>query len=549
MRPLRWLLALPLALAFATCASQGRQRPPARVVAPRGVSQWSHAWTEGAVFYEIFVRSFSDSDGDGKGDLNGLISRLDYLNDGDPATTGDLGVDAVWLMPVFRSPSYHGYDTTDYESINPDYGSNADFDRFLAEAHRRGIRVILDFVMNHTSSEHPWFVDSSSGASSVKRDWYVWSPIDLGWMQPWGNSPTWHPKNGAFYYGIFWSGMPDLNFRTPAVRAEIERLAHLWLDRGVDGFRLDATRHLIETGPGPGQSDTPETHTFLKEFAASVRGTHPSASLVGENWTETPTIATYYGSTAAVAGGDELPMNFDFPLAEQIVRAVNAGDAGGIAEKIAEIQSLYPAGVVDAPFLTNHDQVRVATQLSRSPSKMRNAAAILLTLPGAPFLYYGEEVGLQNGTTGNDEAKRTPMPWDGTAGGGFTTGAPWFPFAPGRETENVAAEMGDRTSLLSRYRDLIRLRHASSALARGDMELLTPTGSSPTLAFLRVDGAERVFVAHNLTDSFVTGGPYTVTATGSERLFTDDGVGDPSGPSGAWRVTLAPRATAVFRLR
>lgn len=519
------------------------------MVAPRGASQWSHDWTKGAVFYEIFVRSFSDSDGDGKGDLNGLVSRLDYLNDGDPGTTGDLGVDAVWLMPVFRSPSYHGYDTTDYETINPDYGSNADFDRFLAEARRRGMRVILDFVMNHTGSGHPWFVESSANASSAKRDWYVWSPVDLGWMQPWGSNPTWHPKNGAFYYGIFWSGMPDLNFRTPAVRTEMERLARLWLDRGVDGFRLDATRHLIETASGPGQSDTPETHAFLKEFASSVRGAHPSSTLVGENWTETPTIVTYYGSTATVAGGDELPMNFNFPLAERIVQAVNVGDAGAIAEKIAEIRSLYPAGVVDAPFLTNHDQVRVATQLSRSLPKMKNAAAVLLTLPGAPFLYYGEEVGLQNGTTGNDEAKRTPMPWDGTAGGGFTTGTPWFPFAPGRETENIAAETGDRTSLLSRYRDLIRLRHSSSALAKGDIELLTPPGSSPTLAYLRIDGAERVLVAHNLTDLFVTGGPYAVTASGSERLFTDDGVGDPSGPSGAWRVTLAPRATGVFRLR
>lgn len=180
---------------------------------------------------------------------------------------------------------------------------------------------------------------------------------------------------------------------------------------------------------------------------------------------------------------------------------------------------------------------------------MENAAAILLTLPGAAFLYYGEEVGLRNGTTNNDEAKRTPMPWDDTAGGGFTSGSPWFPFAPGRETDNVAGETGNRSSLLWRYRDLIRLRHSSSALAKGTLELLTPRTSSPTLAFLRVNGAERVLVVHNLTDSFVTGGPYAVTANGSERLFADEGVADPSGPSGDWRVTLGPRATAVFRLR
>ena len=170
MRPIRWLLVLAVAFALATCASRSPSRPAPRVVAPRGPALWDHAWVEGAVFYEIFVRSFADSDGDGKGDLPGLISRLDYLNDGNPATTQDLGVDAVWLMPVFSSPSYHGYDTTDYETVNADYGTNADFDRFLAEAHRRGIRVIVDFVVNHSSSQHPWFLESSSSPSSPSPD-------------------------------------------------------------------------------------------------------------------------------------------------------------------------------------------------------------------------------------------------------------------------------------------------------------------------------------------------------------------------------------------
>jgi glycosidase len=550
MRLARWLLAVPLFFVFATCGSQRPSRPAPRVVPPRGPSQWNHGWVKGAVFYEVFVRSFSDSDGDGKGDLAGLISKLDYLNDGDPATGQDLAVDALWLMPVFSSPSYHGYDTIDYERINPDYGTNADFDRLLTEAHRRGIRIIVDFVVNHTGSGHPWFEDPASGSSSPRRDWYVWSPVDLGWRQPWGNNPTWHPKNGAYYYGLFWSGMPDLNWRTPAVREEVKRLAKLWLDRGVDGFRLDATRHLVETGPGPGQSDAAETHAVLKELAAFVRSVHPDAILVGENWTETPTIAAYYGSSQTIAGGDELPMNFDFPLADAIVAGVRNGDAAGIAGKLSEIADLYPPGALDAPFLTNHDQVRLATQLSRSVPRMKNAAAILLTLPGAPFLYYGEEVGLENGTTNNDEAKRTPMPWDDTPGGGFTTGTPWFPFAPGREAANVAAETTDAGSLLSRYRNLIRVRRSSSALTRGAIELLTPaSGASPTLAFLRSDGTERVLVAHNLTDAFVTGGPYAVTASGAERMFGDAGVGDPSGPPGEWRVTLPPRASAVFRLR
>jgi glycosidase len=180
-------------------------------------------WFRKAVFYEVFVRSFQDSNGDGKGDLRGLISRLDYLNDGDPSTTKDLGVDVLWLMPVFDSPSYHGYDVVDYERIEPDYGTLADFELLCAEAHRRGMRVILDFVINHSGVEHPWFVESASSRSSPKRDWYLWRDQDPGWKQPWSqfsNTPTWHAKNGAYYYGVFWGGMPDLNMQSAELRAQ-----------------------------------------------------------------------------------------------------------------------------------------------------------------------------------------------------------------------------------------------------------------------------------------------------------------------------------------
>ena len=555
----RLLVVASLGLLLWTCSSQpgaspsqtavSPTRPPARVVPMRGAPQWNNDWTRGAVFYEVFVRSFRDSNGDGIGDLPGLIEKLDYLNDGNPATTADLGVDALWLMPVFDSPSYHGYDTIDYEKINPGYGTNGDFARLVSEAHRRGIRIILDFVVNHTGSGHPWFIDSASSPSSAHRDWYVWRPNDPGWTQPWGGTnPTWHPLNGSFYYGVFWSGMPDLNFRTAAVHQEIERLAKLWLDRGADGFRLDAARHIVEDGGGQSQVDTPETHAWWKEFASFVRGVRSDATLVGENWTDTPIIATYYGSTAEVAGGDELPMNFDFPLADRILAGVDGGDAAGIAGKLAEIQSVYPTGVNDTPFLTNHDQVRVATRLSLEAGKMRNAAAILLTLPGAPFLYYGEEVGLQNGTTSNDEAKRTPMPWDNSPGGGFTSGTPWFSFAPGRETANVAAQTNDPASLLSRYRSLIRARHNSKALERGGLQLLTAApGGSPVLAFLRTEGAERVLVLHNLSDRPASAG-YSVAVASAEKIFADPYLGEPVGPAGGWTVTLSPRGTGIWRI-
>jgi alpha-amylase len=534
------LLLVLFALACAPFAASAKG--PA---APAAV-QWSHDWARGAVFYEVFVRSFADSDGDGVGDLRGLTAKLDYLK--------GLGVDALWLMPVFESPSYHGYDTTDYEKIQPAYGTGEDFDRFLAEAHRRGMHVILDFVMNHTSSKHPWFVDSASSFGSPHRDWYVWRTDDPGWKQPWGDGPTWHPNpNGNnpvanYYYGIFWSGMPDLNFSTPAVRQEMERLAAYWLGRGVDGFRLDATRHLFANGPGELQNDQPETHDYLREFAGTVRQAKPQAVLVGENQTGTPQIAAYYGSTAVVKGGDELPMSFNFPLAAAIVKAVHDGDSSAIAAKLQEMAELYPAGIIDTPFLTNHDQQRVATQLGDDPARLRTAAAILLTLPGTPFLYYGEEVGLQNGPGTQDEFKRTPMPWDGSAGGGFTTGQPWYDFAPGKETANVAAEAADPGSLLSHYRRLIQLRHASAALKKGDLKLLTPGDrSAPVLAFLRQSGKDRVLVVHNLTAGEVQAGPYKIPGKRLDPLFGP--AAKPARGADGWTVTLPAGASGVWRVR
>jgi len=508
------------------------------------------AWCRGAVFYEIFVRSFCDSDGDGVGDFRGLSAKLDYLNDGDSTTTSDLGVNALWLMPIFPSPSYHGYDVTDYEHVNPAYGTEADFDSLLARAHRRGIRVILDLVLNHTSWKHPWFRDAASSPNARHRNWYVWRKDDPGWTQPWGSGPTWHKAGGAYYYGIFWSGMPDLNFRNREVRAEMERVAALWLRRGVDGFRLDATRHLVEAGPDERQNDSPETHAFLKEFAAYVRHVKPDAVLVGENWTETKTIARYFGSTDSLPGGDELPMNFNFPLAAATVEGVRDGDPGRIDAAIREEQADYPTGVLDAPFLTNHDMERVATQLQNDPGKLRVAAAILLTLPGAPFLYYGEEVGLSNGPTPGDESKRTPMPWSPGAGGGFTSGKPWFPFAPGLETANVEMESRDPHSLLQWYRELIRARHQFRALREGELRLVAPQGSSGSLLeYERVAGRERLLVVHNLGPTVALGGIPGASGKEVSMLFATDAVSAAPRGDGSIALRLPGYATAVWRLR
>lgn len=535
-------LAAPLlVLALAACSVPPPRALPTEAAEP--VAAWDHDWARGAVFYEVFVRSFQDSNGDGIGDLPGLISRLDYLNDGNPATDTDLGVDALWLMPVFSSPSYHGYDTVDYEAIEPDYGTAADFQRLLDEAHRRGIRVIVDLVMNHSSAQHPWFVESAASPRSSYRDWYVWRADNPGWKQPFGSNNTWHEKNGAFYYGVFWGGMPDLNYSTPAVREEMKRVAALWLRRGVDGFRLDATRHLFANGPGDLQNDQPETHAFLQEFSAHVRSVAPRAVLVGENWTETPIIARYYA---------DLPMNFNFPLAKAIVDGVKEGEGAGIAGKLEEMAELYPAGALDAPFLTNHDQIRIATELSGDPAKLRSAAAVLLTLPGAPFLYYGEEVGLENGgRESRDELKRTPMPWDGSAdSAGFTTGTPWFAFAPGREEDNVAEQTGDPASLLSWYRRLIRARKGSEALRTGSTALLTPSNkSAPVLVYLRETGGERVLVAHNLSGGEAEAGPFDLPGRTAEPVFASNGAGAPAHGADGWRVRLPAGASGAWRLK
>ena len=559
MPPWAILLALALptlltGLVVGGKAAGGDQQP--RVLhraIRRAAPNWNNDWSKGAVFYEVFVRSFADSNGDGTGDLKGLIGKLDYLNTGDPGTTSDLKVDAIWLMPIFKSPSYHGYDTTDYETVNPAYGSNGDFATLCTEAHRRGIKVILDFVVNHTGSGHPWFVDAISSPSAAKRNWYVWSPTDLGWRQPWSlstGSDTWHQnlKDGQWFYGVFWAGMPDLNFRNPEVRAEIKRLAGLWLSRGADGFRLDAARHLVENGAGPLQVDQPETHAFWREFSSSVRSVKPKATLIGEVWTDTPIIATYYGNTATVPGGDELPMTFDFPLASAIVQGINSQDATVIGSKLAEVQATYPPGATDAPFLTNHDQIRLATQLGGDAGRLRNAPAVLLTVPGSPFLYYGEEVGLLNASSESDDRlKRTPMPWNASPGGGFTTGAQWFPFSPGREAANVASETGDPSSLLSRYRLLIRARHASAALRNGALQILA-SGSGQVLAFLRTTPDEQVLVVHNLSGSLQNAGPFTNPAIAFETLFADTGA-TLTGTGGSWRVSLPARASAIWRLK
>jgi len=539
---------LAIALLLAACCG-GSGTPPSPLVPATREPAASAGWWNGAVIYEVFVRSFRDSGTDGKGDIQGLILKLDYLNDGDPLTDTDLGVDAIWLMPIYPSPSYHGYDVTDYDGVNPDYGTAADMDQLIAECHARGIQVILDWVPNHTSDQHPWFLDSASSPNAFHRDWYVWSTTNRGWTQPWGGSQTtWFSDNGYWYYAVFWSGMPDLNWKSAAVRTELAAAAGRWMARGVDGFRLDAVRYLVENGSGTGQMDQPETHQYLRDFAAGVRALKPEALVLGEAWADTATIATYFHPTVAVPSGDEV-LPFDFPLADAIVAGVGGGSARDIAAALDSVARTYPAGTGDAPFLTNHDQVRVATRLRADPAKLALAASILLTLQGTPILYYGEEIGMQNGACGSDECKRTPMAWDSTPSGGFTTATvtPWWPLSPGTATANVAAQTGDAASLLSRYRQLIRVRKASPALRLGGLERL-PTDDAGVLSFLRTDAAETVLVAHNVRAGAVTASVALPGTAGAEALLADAGAALAAGSGDSWSVTLPARGSGIWRL-
>ena len=462
-------------------------------------------WTRGAVCYEIFVRSFQDSDGDGIGDLRGLISRLDYINDGDPRTTTDLGARCLWLMPVAASPSYHGYDVADYYTVEPDYGTNEDFKQLVAEAHRRGIRVLVDMVLNHASSEHPYFQAALRDTASPYRRWFRFSPTKPAETGPWGQE-VWHksPLRDEYYYGIFWHAMPDLDYATPAVREEAKRIARFWLrEMGVDGFRLDAIPYLMEE---EGRlAHTPGTHAFLREYAASVRAESPDAYTVGEVWDSVGSMLPYYP--------DQLDSHFAFEASDAILRAVRERSAAGLLAPFLRLQRELP-GNRYAPFLRNHDQTRTVTALQGDTAGARVAAALLLTLPGLPFIYYGEELGM----TGDkpDERLRTPMHWRRRPGVGFTTGRAWQPLQPDSLTANVEALEGDPRSLLNFYRRLVHLRASNAALATGTLVPLR-TSARAVAAYLRREGDTSVLVIANLgaraaTDVRLDGDAHTLPA-------------------------------------
>lgn len=476
--------------------------PSASIAA--GENALAENWWNDRVFYEIFIRSFNDSDGDGIGDIQGIIDRLDYLNDGDPETTDDLGITGIWLMPPAEAYSYHGYDVTDYYAVEKDYGTLDDMQRLIEEAHNRGIAIIIDMVINHSSSRHEWFMSSRLGEDPY-ADWYIWEDENPNYRGPWGDV-AWHKAGNRYYYGVFWDGMPDFDYRNEDVTQEMYNIATFWLTEvGVDGFRLDAIKHLIENGET--QENTPESRQWLTDYEAHIESIKPNAFTVGEIFNGASFIVARYIEEKAIDTG------FDFNLSEQMITAAQRGSNKDIARAHRNAMRDYPFNQF-ATFLTNHDQNRLANQLVEDVNANKVAASLLLTGPGVPFMYYGEEIGMTG--TKPDERIRTPMHWDDSEFAGFTAGnSVWEDLqdAENIAVANVALQSDDPDSLLSHYREMIHLRNANPALRQGGLTAVDSSDSG-LYAFLRHSDEQTLLVMINLGDEPIT--DYTLTLDDSE---------------------------------
>ena len=484
-------------------------------------------WPEAGITYEIFVQSFLDSNGDGIGDFNGVTQKLDYVQ--------ELGANAIWFMPIMPSPTYHKYDVTDYKAVHPDYGTMEDFKNLLAEAHKRDIKVVIDMIINHTSSEHPWFLESKSGRDNPYRDYYVWAQKDT--IADFLNKKTitldsdnirqWHdPGLGEdFYYGFFWGGMPDLNFDNPKVREEIYEIGRFWLEEvGVDGFRLDAAKHIFP-------DDRPlDNHEFWKEFRSKMEAIKPDVYLVGEVYDKKEIVAPYLPG---------LPALFNFDFHYTLLETMNTGDGMLLAKKQKDILDFYQGitpNFIDATISSNHDQPRLLNELGSDPKKYKQAISILLTMPGAPYLYYGEEIGMLG--LKPDEHIREPFLWDvKEKDTGRTT---WIEpkYSTDQTVQPLAVQKEDPTSYFTHYKELIRLRNSHPALAIGNLELSQDAYPKSIMAYFRNSGDQEIFVLHNVGTEEVE----LDLPEGFDEVIFGLGGGDVQ----AGKVTLQGNSSRVF---
>jgi alpha-glucosidase len=474
----------------------------------------NYTWWQRGVIYEVYPRSFQDSNGDGIGDLAGIHQRLDYLV--------QLGVDALWLSPIYPSPmADFGYDIADYCNIDPTFGTLSEFDALLAEVHSRGLKLILDFVPNHTSDQHPWFLESRSSRTNPKRDWYLWRTEPNNWLSNFGG-PAWQydPATNQFYYHSFLKQQPDLNWRNPAVRAAMFDVLRFWLNRGVDGFRVDVMWLMIkddqfrDNPPNPAytpgapssqrllpfyNANRPEVHDLIAAMRTLV-DTYPDRVLIGEIYLPIQQLMTYYGKDLS---GANLPFNF------QLLQCAWSADA--IAQVLFDYHAALPEGAWPNWVLGNHDQPRVASRVGAHQARV--AAMLLFTLPGTLTMYYGEEIGMANvpiapenvhdpaeknepGIGAGRDPERSPMQWDATANAGFSTGHPWLPLAPDFAAANVAAQDRDPASMLTLYRDLILLRSFHPALIDGRMQSIAARDN--VLRYQRISPTESLQILLNL---------------------------------------------------
>jgi oligo-1,6-glucosidase/alpha-glucosidase len=509
-----------------------------------GTAEKRHPWWERGVVYQIYPRSFQDSDGDGVGDLPGIEARLDYI--------AALGVDAVWLSPIFPSPmADFGYDVADYCNVEPLFGTLADFDRLLAAAHARGLKILLDFVPNHSSDQHPWFVESRSCRDNPKRDWYIWRDAIAGpdgerlppnnWISDFGGSAwEWDEKTGQFYLHAFLAQQPDLNWRNAELKAAMLDVMRFWFDRGVDGFRIDVLWHIVKAeglpdnpvnlvwAPGINErdrvlqlhsTDQPEAHAISAEMRALADG-YGERLLVGEIFLPNDRLARWHGTPER----PQVHLPFNFCLIE------NRWDAEVIGTLIADYEASLPAWGWPNWVLGSHDAPRIAARVGAAQARV--AMMLLLTLRGTPTLYQGDELAIgavpippdkvrdprelrQPGIGLGRDPSRTPMPWDGSPHAGFSPAEPWLPLNPDWPARNVAAQETDPSSMLTLTRALLSLRRAEPALAVGDYRQVVCEG--PLLAYERRSGDTRLLVVLNLGSEAIT---LPDQALGGERLLS-----------------------------
>jgi maltose alpha-D-glucosyltransferase/alpha-amylase len=543
-------------------------------------------WYKNAIFYELHIRSFADSNGDGKGDLCGIIPKLDYLQ--------ELGVTCIWLLPMFPSPlKDDGYDVADYYHIHPDYGTVQDFKALVNAAHARGLRVITDLVLNHTSDEHPWFIESRKSRDNAYRNYYVWSDTDKKYQdarvifidtEP--SNWTYDEVSGQYYWHRFYASQPDLNYDNPVVAQKMMDVIRYWLDMGIDGFRADAVPYLFER-EGTNCENLPETHAYLKKIRAMMDAEYPGTILLGEANQWPWDLRPYFGGDPddPTVPGDEFHMAFHFPVMPRIYKALKLGDATDIIQIMADTPSI-PFNAQWCVFLRNHDELtlemvteedrqlmwklyapqprmrlnqgirrRLAPLLDNDRRKIELANAILFSLPGAPIVYYGDEIGMGDNINLFDRnGVRTPMQWTADSGAGFSQTDPanfWAPLIAddvyGYQKINVAAQRTDAGSLLHWMRHLIATRKANSVLGEGSCNFLTSENKA-VLAYLRRSNKAQMLMVCNLSDQAQSATLPLADLVGFTPADALTGTTLPQITRNSWTLSLTPYQYYWFKL-